>query len=155
TPVNTATGLSDLPTFSTRTDDWAGRTTGMNGNPAVAPFYSFSFDETTGISLVTGPNGAVTETHTIVSAGQWNDGLVNETYIDKQGATALSHSVVTWEQGAGGSPRIAQIQITDEAGQTKSTVYSYATTFNNVFSVSERGFAGEELRRTETTYVTS
>jgi RHS repeat-associated protein len=161
TPVNTSTGLLDVPTYSTRTDDWAGRTTGMNGNPSIAPFYTFSVNETSGISTVTAPNGAVTESHAIINPGQWNDGLIGETFLDKQGSTALSHTVIDWEQGAGGSPRVSQVRKTNDAGQTKATVLTYAASYNNVAAVSERNFTTDgsvsatELRRTETTYVTS
>ena len=161
TPVNSTTGLSDVPTYTTRTDDWAGRTTGMNGNPATAPYYTFSVDESTGVSTVTAPDGAVTETHAIVNSGQWNDGLIGENFLDKQGSTALSHTVIDWEQGAGGSPRVSQVRATNEAGQTKATVFSYTTSYNNVAAVSERDFTTDgsvsttELRRTTTTYVTA
>ena len=161
TPVNSTTGLSDVPTYTTRTDDWAGRTTGMNGNPATAPYHTFSVDESTGVSMVTAPDGAVTETHAIVNLNQWNHGLISETFLDKQGSTALSHTVIDWEQGAGGTPRVAQVRTTDETGQTKATVLSYTSSYNNVAAVSERDFTTDgsvsatELRRTETTYVTS
>jgi hypothetical protein len=87
TPLNSTIGLSDVPTYTTRTDDWAGRTTGMNGNSATAPYYTFAVDESTGVSTVTAPNGAVNETHAIVNSGQWNDGLISESYFDKQGPT--------------------------------------------------------------------
>jgi RHS repeat-associated protein len=161
TPVNSTTGLSDIPTYTTRTDDWAGRITGMNGNPAAAPYHTFSVDESTGVSIVTAPDGAVTETHAIVSPGQWNDGLISETFLDKQGSGALSHTVIDWEQGAGGTPRVSQVRTTNETGQTKGTVLSYTASYNNVTAVSERDFTTDgsvsatELRRTVTTYVTS
>jgi RHS repeat-associated protein len=161
TPLNSASGLLDLPTYSTRTDDWAGRTTGINGNSALAPFYTFSVNETTGVTTVSAPNGAVTETHAIVNPGQWNDGMVSETFIDKQGSTALSHSIMDWEQGPDGSPRVSQVRTTNEAGQTKATVLSYTSSYNNIAAVSERDFTTDgsvspiELRRTETAYVTS
>ncbi|MGH9914584.1 MAG: hypothetical protein ACRD63_04760, partial [Pyrinomonadaceae bacterium] len=47
-----------------------------------------------------------------------------------------------------------EVSVTDENGNRRSTVYTY-TSFNNVLVVSERGFGGEELRRTETTYETN
>jgi RHS repeat-associated protein len=160
TPVNTTTGISDVPTYTTRTDDWAGRTTGMSGNPAVAPFYTFSVDETNGISTVTAPDGAVTETRNTVHPGLWDDGLIKETFLDKQGTTALAHTVIDWEQGVSGTPRVAKTRFTNESGLTKATVFSYGT-FNNLTTVSERDFSSDgsvsstELRRTETTYVTT
>jgi RHS repeat-associated protein len=158
TTYNYPTGLSnltDVPTYTARTDDWAGRT-------SAQPTFYFNVDQALGVSTVTAPDGTVTESHTIVNPGQWDDGLISETIV-KQGATVLSDTAITWQQGANGAnPRIQKTQITNEAGQTKAVVYSYdpSTSYNNVSAVSERDFApagtlGTELRRTETTYLTS
>jgi hypothetical protein len=151
--------LSDLPTFSHRTDDWAGRTVSVGGNP---PSYAFSVNESTGVSTVTAPDGTINETHTIVNSGQWNDGLVSDTYIQYgSGPTILSHTHMDWEQDAGNrNARIYQIRKTDETGLTKSTVYTY-TNYNNIAVSSDRDFTSDgtvsstEVRRTETTYATS
>jgi len=148
-----AGGLSDAPDYTQRIDDWAGRV-------SAQPVYQFSVDKASGVSTVTAPDGIVTETQTIVNAGQWNDGLLSDVYIDKQGASFLSHTKVDWEVSPAGEPRISQKRITDDAGQTKATLFSY-TSYNNIASVSERDFtsdpnaSGAELRRTETTYQTS
>jgi RHS repeat-associated protein len=161
TPVNSTSGLSDVPTYTTRTDDWAGRTTGMNGNPATAPYYTFSVDESAGVSTVTAPDGAITETRATVHNGYWDNGLIKESFLDRQGSTSLVHNVTDWEQGAGGSPRVSQVRTTNEAGQTKATVLSYTGSYNNIAIVSERDFtidgsvSATVLRRTETTYVES
>jgi len=161
TPVNSTNGLSDLPSYTTRTDDWAGRTTGMNGNPATAPYYTFSVDEANGISTVTAPDGSISESDAIVHADQWDDGLIKETFVDKQGSSALVHTVTDWEQGAGNAPRPTQVRTTDETGQTKAVVFSYTSSYNNVAAISERDFTSDgsvsatELRRRETTYITS
>jgi len=151
--------LTDVPTFGTRTDDWQGRTTNMGSG---APYYSFSVNESTGVSTVTAPDGTIRETQSIVNAGQWNDGLVSDTYI-KDGSTTYSRTHMDWEQDSNSrNPRVYQILSTDTpAGLTKATVLSY-TTYNNVSTVSERDFgtsetspSSTEVRRTETTYVTS
>src|SRR6266568_3761759 len=151
----TASSLSDVPTYTTRTDEWAGRTNGGS-----APSYSFSVNESTGVSTVTAPDGTVTESDATVDAGQWDDGLISDTYV-KIGSTVLSHTKLHWELDSNGkNPRVYQIRSTDDGGNTKATVLTY-TTYNNVSVVSERDFTTDgsisstELRRTETGYVTS
>ena len=152
-----AQALTEVPTYSTRTDDWAGRTTSMGG---VAPYYTFANNESTGVSTVTAPDGTITETQTIVNSGQWNDGLVSDTYI-KNASTTLTRTHLDWQLDSNNkNPRVYQILTTDSlAGLTSASVLSY-TTYNNVSSVSERDFttngtvSSTELRRVDTTYVT-
>ena len=154
----TASGLTDVPTYSTRTDEWAGRTTSMSGG---APYYTFSTNESTGVSTVTAPDGTISETHAIVDAGQWDDGLVSDSYV-KDGSTSLFHTQVDWQLDSGSSnPRVYQVRSTDvAAGLTKATVLSY-TSYNNVSSVSECDFTTDGsvsstvLRHTDTTYLAS
>src|SRR6266704_1191372 len=152
----TASSLSDVPTYTTRTDEWAGRTNGGS-----APSYSFSVNESTGVSTVTAPDGTVTESDATVDAGQWDDGLISDTYV-KIGSTVLSHTKLDWEHDSNGkNPRVYQIRSTDDGGNTKATVLTYTTPYNNVSAVSERDFTTDGsisstvLRRTETTYVAS
>jgi RHS repeat-associated protein len=151
--------LTDVPKYSTRTDDWAGRTTGGS-----APFYQFDNSSGTGekISTITAPDGTITEVHSIDDPEAWNHGLVKESII-KFGSTIFSTTVIDWEQTPnGGPPRVASMRVTNDGSPrlTKATVYSY-TSFNNVSSVSEREFTSDgsisstELRRTETSYVDS
>lgn len=155
----TAQALTEVPTYSTRTDDWAGRTTSMAGG--LAPYYSFATNEATGVSTVTAPDLTISETHTIVNPGQWDDGLVSDTYI-KSGSTTYARTHLDWQLDSNNkNPRTYQILATDSvAGLTRATVLSY-TSYNNVASVSERDFTSNgtvsstELRRTETTYVTN
>ena len=159
-----ASAISDVPTFAHRTDEWAGRTTGGS-----APQYTFSVSEQTSetISTVTSPGSTPTimETHTIKNSGAWNDGLVSETRIQNSSSTVFRKTVLTWEQNSSNStPRLASIRVTNEAGKTTASVFSYDdahTPYNNVSVVSERDFTTDasvsstELRRTETTYITS
>lgn len=155
---DSAQALTEVPTYSRRTDDWAGRTTSMNGG---APYYDFSVNESTGISSVTAPAGTIYETHSIVNAGQWNDGLVSDTYV-KNGSTTYAQTHWDWELDSNNrNPRVYQIRSTDTpAGLTKATVLTY-TSYNNVSVVSERDITTDgsvsstELRRTEATFVTS
>jgi RHS repeat-associated protein len=148
-----ASGLSDAPTYTQRTDDWAGRV-------SAQPVQYFSVNQSTGVSTVTAPDGTISETQTIVNPGQWDNGLISRSII-KNGTTTFSDTVYSWQQGYNSAnPRVSQIQITNDAGQTRVVVYSYDSNsnYNNVSAVSERDFAsagtqGTELRRTETTYL--
>lgn len=162
----TASGISDVPTFAHRTDDWAGRTGGGS-----APQYTFSVSEQTSetISTVTSPAvsgvSTIMETHSIKNSGAWNDGLVTETRIQNSSSAVYRKTVMSWEQNSNNAtPRLASVRVTNEAGKTTATVFSYDdahTPYNNVSAVSERDFTSDgsisstELRRTETTYVTS
>jgi RHS repeat-associated protein len=157
-----STGLTDTPSYTKRTDNWAGRTTGMpnTGTPGDAPYYQFSVDKANGVSTVTAPDGSVSETDTIVNAGQWNDGLVSDIYIDKTQTSFLSLTHIDWDSNSTSNPRMSQILTTDAAGWTKATVLTYASTYNNISVISERAFTtngtvGSELRRTERSYETS
>lgn len=157
-----ASALSDVPTFTNRSDEWAGRTTGGS-----APASTFSVSEQTSetISTVTAPDSTVMETRSIKNSGQWNDGLISETKVQNSSSVVFSKTVFSWEQNPyNGTPRLASLRVTNEAGQTAARVFSYDdahTVFNNVSVTSERGFTTDgsvsatELRRTETTYVTS
>jgi RHS repeat-associated protein len=150
--------LSDAPLYTTRTDDWGGRTTGMMVNgQQVAPFYTFSVDAAQGLSIVTAPDGTITETRTIVNAEQWDDGLVKETLVKKDGVV-LSKVNTDWETWEFGNynHRVKEVRYTNENNQTKKTVYVYhpvsVTSFNNVWKIIEYGYQNEELRRTEINY---
>lgn len=156
TSVNSSTGLTDVPKYATRTDDWAGRTT------SSAPSYTFANSTATDvkISTVTAPDGTITETQSNDLPGEWNDGLIIKTKVGYgSGPTWLKEITLDWEQDSGSSnARVYQIR-TKTAGLTKATVLSF-TTYNNISAVSERDFSTDgtvasELRRTETTYITS
>jgi RHS repeat-associated protein len=155
-----ASGLNDLPTFSTRTDDWAGRTIGS------APQYSFAVSEGTSdtTTTVTAPDGAVNVSVSIKNSGAWNNGFVTEKRVQNSSSVVFSKTIFNWAQNStNGTPRLASIQQTNEAGKTNALVFSYDSTtpYNNISVVSERDFTTNgsisttELRRTETTYVTS
>lgn len=151
--------LTDVPKYSERSDEWAGRTSGGS-----APVYLFENSQGTDekISTITAPDGTISETHTKDAPGDWDDGLVQQTLI-KSGSATLSKTIMEWEQTpTNGPPRMASVRVTDDGTtpRTKATVLSY-TTYNNISAVSERDFTTDgsvsatELRRTETTYVTS
>lgn len=151
----TTSSLTDAPSYTRRTDDWAGRTTGMPGTGEAA-YFTFAVDQANGVSTVTAPDGTVTETHTIVAPGQWNDGLLSQTIV-KQGANGptLARTDTSWELDATGhNPRPLQLQMTNDAGQSTTMVLTYSS-YNNVVAASTRGFDGVEVRRVETEYQTN
>src|SRR6266850_1606812 len=128
----TPSSLSATPAFTQRTDDWAGRTSAQS-------IYNFSVNQAAGTSTITAPNGTVTTTQSIVSQGQWNDGLVTDITQQGGGPAVTTHNA--WEPDAGGvNPRVQQTQVTNEAAQTKTTQFTY-TTYNNVSVVRELGFS--------------
>lgn len=155
-----ANSLSDVPTFSTRTDEWAGRTSGGS-----APQYTFAVNEQTSetISTVTAPDGTVMESRSIKNTGAWNDGLITETKV-QYSSTVYRKTVITWEQNStNNTPRVASVRTTNEAGKTNASVFTYdsSTPYNNTSVISERDFTTDgsisstQLRKTEITYVTS
>jgi RHS repeat-associated protein len=154
-----ASSLTDVPKYSERADEWAGRTSGGN-----APVYTFATSQGTNekISTITAPDATISETRTKDNPGQWDDGLVQQTSVI-YGSTTLAKTLIDWEPTpTNGPPRVASVRVTDDGStpRTKGTVFSY-TGYNNVSAVSERDFTTDgsisttELRRTETTYVTS
>ncbi|HBB94675.1 MAG TPA: hypothetical protein DC054_04735 [Blastocatellia bacterium] len=155
----TSGSLTDVPAYTTRTDEWAGRTSGGS-----APYYTFANSTGTDekISTVTAPDGTITETHAIDHSGFWDDGLISDTYVQYTSTPIiLAHTHLDWQQDSSNlNPRVYQIRTTDvPASLTKATVLSY-TDYNNVSLVSERDFTTDgtvsstELRKTETTYIT-
>lgn len=162
---SSAASLTDAPTYSHRTDDWAGRTTSGS-----APQYTFEVSEssTETLSRVTAPDGSVVERVSIKNTGQWDDGLVKETRIQNAPSTTshtvYAKTVLSWEQSpSSGPPRVTSIRETNEAGKTRASVLTYdtSTPYNNVHVISERDFttdgsiSGIELRKTVTDYVSS
>lgn len=143
--------LSEVPKYTRRTDDWAGRTT------TSAPYWTFASDETTGLSTVTSPlpENIITETQSDPTTGQV------QSVTTKHQGSQLSKTTFTWESSTAG-PRLQKVETTNEAQETKATAFTYDanTIFNNAIVVSERDFAspgtlGAELRRVETTYQNS
>src|ERR1051325_473956 len=150
--------LSDVPKYTRRTDDWAGRTTGP-----TLPFYSFIVTEgTTPVSSVIAPDGTITDTETYGSASNGFAGLLKQITVKRASGALLSRTVFNWEASMDGSnPKLTQVLTTNDHGQTKGVVYTYDTgslVNNNITKVSERDFTSDgtlspvELRRTETTY---
>ena len=83
--------LAEAPAYTRRTDDWAGRTAGMNGT-SEAPYHTFAVDKARGVSAVRAPDGTETITSTVVNPGSWDDGLVREVVV-RQGDRTFSRAV--------------------------------------------------------------
>ncbi|HEX8142063.1 MAG TPA: hypothetical protein VF553_05665, partial [Pyrinomonadaceae bacterium] len=153
----TASALSDVPKYTRRTDDWAGR------NPSTPPpFYAFSVTEgTTNLSTVAAPDNTITETETYGSSHSMA-GMVKQITVKLTGGAVLSRTVFSWSSDEHGNyPRLMQVLSTNDAGQTKGVVYTYDTgaiVNTNITKLSERDFTTDgtlspvEVRRTETTY---
>lgn len=149
--------LTDAPTYTARTDDWAGRTPSESPNNS-APVHLFNVNKSASetISTVTAPDGTVTETHAAAS------GLISKTVL-KKGAAILGQSEMTWDYnpyGGNREPRVSEVRTTNDVGQSRRTGFGYGTNhYNNVEQVFEYDFdngatAGAVLRTTETSYVT-
>ena len=139
----TPSNLSDIPEFTTRTDDWSGNTT---GGPVVT---SFSDDPALGTSTVTAPDGTQTITSKITGTGS-SGGQVSQTELKKNGVL-FGKSVIEYDPN--NATQIKKITTTNDKNQSKSVEYTY-TTYNNVSVAVEKDFSGVEVRRTETLYET-
>jgi RHS repeat-associated protein len=167
----TASGLEVPPTYTTRTEEWAGRTTGGS-----APVYTYSVND--GAVTVTDPAGTITTTYAMVEPGFSCDGLITKVEVQHLPAPTASPtptpSPITdlttefeWEENpANDTWRLSTVRVTVDGSPrlTKATVLSYDdanTPYNNISEVSERDFTTDGtvgttvLRKTKTTYVTS
>lgn len=139
-----ASNLSTIPQYTQRTDDWAGNT---NGGPAVYTFTSFSPQ---GLSTSTDPYGVVTETQ-LYTTGSYA-GFVAETRTLRNSAL-LAKTAFEYV----GFAQIQKVTSTITTGpgtpKSRTTEYGYDT-YSNVNLVIEKGYDGNEIRSTETTYET-
>jgi RHS repeat-associated protein len=162
--------LTDMPKYNKRFDEWQGR---AGGGAAPQTLFNFAEDATNSrrtVTVISPDGGVVNETVSNLKPGQWDDGLIIETIVKSGGGQVMSKNALTWEEGpasAGGrrNPRVKKVEATNEANQTKATVYEYVDLnnnpcqYNNVCQVKEYDFApagqlGTLLRNTVTTYET-
>lgn len=165
-PLTLATPLNDVPKYTTRTDDWAGRTTAQ----AAVTTYQVEKDTVNDrtLSKIKSPDGTITETWAKIAPNSWDDGLVTDTFIktllslDLQTYKTWAHTKLFWtnQTSAGGrqNPRVTKIEQTNEANLTKATAFEYDI-YNNQTVVKVHDFAapnalGTELRKTEIIYET-
>lgn len=124
--------LTDAPTFTTLTENWAG----MDTAPIVTS-YSVNNNATPRTVTVTQPNGAKNKQTSYNAPGQWNDGLVYQDETFDASNNLISKSVVTWGQGSYDSPRPTRTEVTDEKGQVLTTDLVYGSVYNQVVTRKE------------------
>lgn len=166
-PMTVTTPLTDVPNYTTRTDDWAGRTIAQ---PSITT-YQVEKDTTNNLtkSKITSPDGTITETWAKIAPSQWDDGLVTDIFIKTlinpqlQVYKTWAHKKIYWVNQTGTSgrqnPRISKVESTNDAGQTSATSFEYDN-YNNPTIIRDHDFAspgqlGTELERTEITYETN
>ncbi len=165
-----STAQSDVPKYTKRTDDWAGRT---STNPAETfydapePSPGYGIDRTSTNTVK--DNGFDVEIKT-TSYGieDWKTGLIKETTVKKiygpgsQYWTLMSKTKYFWVAGTGTSgrrnPKLQKIEITNDAGLTKATEFEYDQ-YNNQTQIKEYDYAapdslGTLLQMTEIGYET-
>jgi RHS repeat-associated protein len=161
----TTGSLTDVPTYSTLTEDWAGRQAGI---PKPVTEYSVS-PSTTTTTKITRRDENTTDGITSVQITDNNSasltfGLALEDYTlpskNSPYTAAIHKSKVYWEvpdlntyPAHYGAPRPNHTEATDERGQMTATYYDYGLKYNQVADVREYGWSGQLLRRTHTDYI--
>jgi RHS repeat-associated protein len=177
---NGSTAISDVPKYTKRTDDWQGRTSATAAETFYdAPEPAADVDRVSRISVKDKEYNSATNVYTdfetinetvSYNAGDWMTGLIKETSVKKkfgvtgQFTTVMAKTKYFWEQGQANygrrkNPILRKVEITNDAGQTKTTRYEYDQ-YNNQTAIEEYDFGKNEtnatpLRRTETAYETS
>ncbi len=163
----TAAALTDVPKYYNRTDDWIGRDTSATA-PNTNYLQTENINSTTHVGTqtmtVTSPNGSINASISIVDPGVWDDGLTKETSVTSSGRTIpWAKTTFEWEPSTATTgrrnPRVSKIIQTNEVGQAKATAFTYDDydnpTIASEYDFDPTGQATTELRRTETTYITS
>lgn len=158
--------MTEVPKYDERTDDWQGRS---GGGAAPKTIYTTSEQVNasgvgTRTTSVTSPDGTTSGSVSKANPGVWDDGLTTDSYLTSAGRTIpWTKTTLTWEPGQTAvgrrNPRVQKIETANEVGQVQATTFGYDA-YNNQTLVAEHDFAavgtvGAELRRTETTYVSS
>ncbi len=162
----TTGGLTDVPTFTTMTEDWAGRQSTI---PQPVTGYSVVKTPTTSTSTITRYEPNTTDGITSVQLTDNNPaspyyGLLTEdsTLPNKLAAptAALHRSKVYWEvpnlntnPSHYGAPRPHHTEVTDERNQMTTKLFEYGINYNQVVEVKEKGYNNQLLRRTHTDYI--
>lgn len=161
--------LEDVPKYTQRIDDWQGRTAAA---PTVTQYNvpEPAYGDLTQKSevIVHDPNNGADIINRTIShkTSDWKDGLVSEVYVEStngQLTSQLSKTKYFWKEntpsfGRRKNPVLEKIEVTNEANQTKATLFDYDQ-YGNQILIDERDFAapgsvGVSLRRIETTYET-
>ncbi len=160
-PLALGTPLTGVPAYTTRTDDWLGRTT------AQAPVTVFNVVKNTANNrtetAIVAPDGTITESWAKIAPNEWDDGLITDTFIRTSngvGYTTWAHSKTFWGNQATApgrkNIRATKVETTNDASQTRAISFEYDS-YNNQTEITEHDFdtpgeLGVELRRTEITY---
>jgi RHS repeat-associated protein len=149
--------LTDAPTYTTKTDTWAGMDTA-----AAVTKYAVQQNASPRTVTITVPNGAKNIQYSYNAPGQFNDGLVYQDETYGPGDTLpVQKSTATWEQGAYESPRPARTEMTNRVEQTattltKATEFDYGPVYNQVTEVRDYDYGGlTKLKVTRTQYENS
>jgi hypothetical protein len=168
-PTTPQSQLTNIPTYTKRTDWWLGSTAGL-----VEHRFNVVYDwlTHTSITTITAPDDTVSEVikrfypppeRTASSLDQWDDGLVQEVKISR-GSRQYSRETYKWAK-TGTGPRLEERVTTIDGGQPKKVKYEYndlpcidsgtcSGVHSNVSIIREYGFDGAELKRTEASYKT-
>lgn len=149
--------LTDTPTFTQMTEDWAGRDT------TSVPLTKYSITDfgTMRRSTVVRPDGVRIEQDTNDDPNSLYYGLLTEdrTYPDETSPTVLRRSTVAWYRTGDPaqdpyntdltyrSPRPTRTEVFDDRGQVTATNYAYDSYsyYNQVVHKSEYGYGGTTL----------
>lgn len=155
----TTTGVTDEPKYTTRTDNWQGNTGGAAVTAYDAPVPASGGDY---VSTITVPdNGFKVETKTVSGT----DGMLRESTITKRYGPAWQYSQLMskteYHWFAGGNRNLQALEITNDAGLKKATVFDYDD-YNNQKSSLECGYgvaygsctSSNAFRQTTTTFET-
>lgn len=157
-PLTAISTLKDAPTYTSRTDTWAGIDT-----PAAVTNYLVQQNAIPRTVTITLPNqtksiqysynySSLANTH----PDKYKDGLVYQDETRDASNNLLSSSTVTWEKGAYDAPRLARTEVTDERQQKTAAEFDYGLVYNQVTEVRDYDYGGVNLLRvTRTQYENS
>jgi RHS repeat-associated protein len=156
-PLGADYNLTDVPTYTKMTESWAG----MDVPPAVTT-YRIKMDANPREIDTVAPNGTRVTQLMYNHPNQYDDSLLYQTTTYDASGNQMRQVTTSWEPGDYDSPRIASTKVTDQLGQTTTTVYSYRSRWqypagipatNQVISVQQLDYDGKTvLREIDTDY---
>ncbi|MCA1706984.1 MAG: hypothetical protein LC808_28455, partial [Actinobacteria bacterium] len=149
-PLTADPGLTDVPTYTTMTEDWEW----SNTDPAVTRYTVRSEGDRHRIEVIR-PDGARTVEIIYNRPGEYDDGMLSQREV-YDGRRLLRLTTNRWQQGDYRSPRLARVETTMKLNSSDSpmsaTEYDYGP-HNRVTEVRELDFGGVALmRRTRMEY---
>lgn len=125
-PTGPDATLTDAPTYTQLGDTWAR----IDVAPAVTSFSAAMDANPRRLDVFYPDNSHVTQL-SYNDQGNFDDALVFKQITSDASGKTVRTVTTTWEKGDEQSPRVKQIQVTDELGQTTSTTYSYLPLLTN------------------------